>query len=319
MTTSFAQVSQRAQYARLRPLALQFVSEFGLDIKSLKLINYGYNATYKLTTQSKEIYALKLILDSPRRLPHLQAEVTWCNQLAQKGIPLAKPHSATIPQLHLQGFHKPVFAQCFHWLPGRSFPKLPNQVQLRKVANIYQILHNNPPILAPGEFFPECRDVLIGTECRITDPLLLDALEECNATFKKVWQKQPPTAIHFDLHAQNIIYLKGIVHPFDFEFTHVGPPLIDIADLFFSFTYSATKIDLGTAIWPAFDYQPSDFALTNREFQSLILARKLLLVNDLYHSTNPSLQAKLPRALQTTTQVVNQFKKSGRYEVSALS
>ncbi|MFM9872436.1 MAG: phosphotransferase [Fimbriimonadaceae bacterium] len=313
MTTPFTELPQRTQQTRLRPLAIQFAHEFGLKPQQFKLISYGYNATYKLTTPDQRVFALKLILDSPRELPNLKAEITWCNQLAQAGIPLARPHSTIVPNALLTGFPKPIYAQCFHWLPGRRFPKLPSHNQLRKVADLYRILHESPPTLTLGEYFPECRETLIGTECRISDSLILNTLDECNATFRKLWKNQPATAIHFDLHAQNIIYHQGVVQPFDFEFTHIAPPLIDIANLFFSFDYPKTTINLADAIWPSFKYRPSDFGLNDREFQSLIVARKILLLNDLYHSTNPSLKAKLPRALKTTALVVENFNKCNRY------
>ncbi len=318
MTTPFPRLTKLSQIARLRPVAIRFADEFNIQPQSLNLVHYGYNATYKVITQTGQKLALKLILDSPRELPHLKAELTWCTQLASKGIPVAQPLSSLVPVGQLAGYTKPIYAQCFHWLPGRQFPQFPTQVQLHKVAQLYRQLHESPPVLQEDEYFPNCDEPLVGTECRITDPLILDTLGECTESFKKLWKTQPATPIHFDLHAQNLIYNRGIVHPFDFEFSHFAPPLIDIADLFFSFHYPKTVINLEDAIWPAFNYRPSDFGLSEREFQSLIVARKILLYNDLYHTSNPDLKSILERSHKSTKLLVEQFNRTNRYDPSVL-
>ena len=318
MTTPFDQLPIRTQYARLRPLAQHFASQFGLKPKSLKLIHYGYNATYKLETQNNQLLALKLILESPRTLPNLAAEVNWCHTLAAKGIPVVSPVSRNIYSANLEGFPKPIYAMCAHWLPGTLFPTQPTNAQLQKVSQLTKALHENPPNLEVNESFPEFTETLAGTPCKLSDPLLLDTIAECNAVIKKAWQQQPATSVHFDLHSWNMRYHQGIAYAFDFEFAQSAPPLLDIAALIFSHRFSRRAPDTDTPLWSAFPYRPSDFDVTDREFELVMIGRKILLANDLFNLTNPLLTATRDRNLARTTLLVEHFHRTGKYDPSIL-
>lgn len=317
MTTPFAQLSQRTQTARLRPLAHHFAREFDLNPAALKLVHYGYNATYKLTDKSGKIYSLKLILDTPRTESHLRAEIEWCHHLAKNSIPVARPISNHLPQAELEGFPKPVYALCNKWIYGRKLPENPNPNDLFLISKLTRSIYECPPPTNPNSF-PDYRTTLGESPLVISDPTLLECIKECDETLKQLWNTQPATALHFDLHNWNVLKHNRILQAFDFEYAHIAPPLLEVANLIFYFTFKKPTFDARQVIWSAFNFSFSDFGLTPRQFESLIVMRKVLFCNDLFITNNPKLIEIQQRNHDRTKLLVDHFNKTDQYDPSIL-
>ncbi len=317
MTTPFAQLTQRAQYARLRPIATNLAHQFGLQPQSLKLVHYGYNATYKVTDKDGKLYSLKLILDTPRTESHLHAEVEWCRHLAANNLPVAHPISTSVPHAELEGFSKPVYALCNHWLYGRKLSEQPSPQTLFQISQLTRNIYECPP--PPSQHtFPEYRTTLGESPLMVDDSLITESIQECDETLTILWRNQPATPLHFDLHNWNILNKNGLLQAFDFEYAHVSPPLIEVANLIFNFMLQTPKYDIRPIIWSAFDYRPSDFGLTERQFESLIIARKILFCNDLFLTNNPKLIDIKQRNKDRTKLLIEHFNQTNTYDPSIL-
>jgi Ser/Thr protein kinase RdoA (MazF antagonist) len=312
MALPFHQLSQQKQIAQLMPIADRAAREIGIQPTKITLLHYAYNATFKVESNQPPV-ALKLITDSPRSLSNLKAELRWCQQLVDQQIPCVAPLTQTVTRHDLPGFPKPIHAIAFNWLPGRQHTKRSSPRQLRRTAQIIKNLHANPYQSKPDAAFPEFRDCLGGQERRISHPEVIDALDEAQTALEKLWQRQPAISLHFDLHNGNIRVQKGRLIPFDFEFAHVAPPLVELAALTFLHTYLDNPYEAQTILENTTGLTAADAGLTEREFQALILSRSILLANDLYFSTHPDLVNYCQTYAEKTAHKCRHFLTHGTY------
>lgn len=295
---------------RLNAAALAALELFGIEVSACKLIHYGFNATFRVEDANGQLFALKLITDSPRTIDDLRAELAWCDSQSKAGIPVCRPFS-TEPVRVAGAGPQGTLAICNHWIQGRKLPANLTTGPLQSVCGLLQRISGHP--LPPGFRLPEYRSVFAGLECRLEGPVFSEASAECQEALDTLWRNQPPSALHFDLHNRNVLRFRRQLIAFDFEYSHTAPPAIEVANTVFYYMTKTPRCDVEAIVRQSFSFEPVQISLTERQFQSLILARKLFFANDLFFVANPELDEIKERYATRARIQAEMFLSTGAY------
>ncbi len=82
MRKPFAEVTARTQANRLRALAARALPAWGLADASLRLLNHGYNTTFRVDAADGRRFALRVNMIPTKTEAHLLAEVAWLAALS---------------------------------------------------------------------------------------------------------------------------------------------------------------------------------------------------------------------------------------------
>ena len=80
----FEDRSVRGQVARLRPLAVEVLRRYSIDVAALRLLNHGFNTTFRVDTTDGRRFALRLNVNSRRTDSFIGAEMAWLAALAEE-------------------------------------------------------------------------------------------------------------------------------------------------------------------------------------------------------------------------------------------
>jgi Ser/Thr protein kinase RdoA (MazF antagonist) len=122
-TTSFAALSARAQVARLRPLALDALKAYSIEVAKLRLLNHGFNTMFRVDEVSGRRFAFRINVNSRRTAENVQAEIAWL-QVLRRDTDLRVPEvivardGSFMQSVSVDGLPMPVPAVLFNWLPG---------------------------------------------------------------------------------------------------------------------------------------------------------------------------------------------------------
>ena len=78
----FEDLSTAAQVARIRRTAFAALADYPLEVARLRLLNHGFNTTYRVDTTDGRRFALRINVNSRRSPQNLAAEVAWLTALA---------------------------------------------------------------------------------------------------------------------------------------------------------------------------------------------------------------------------------------------
>ncbi len=79
---AFVDLSSRAQVGRLRRLAFAALDRYPLDVARLRLVEHGFNTTFRVDTATGRKYALRIDVTRRKPLAALDAEMAWLAALA---------------------------------------------------------------------------------------------------------------------------------------------------------------------------------------------------------------------------------------------
>ncbi|WP_221088057.1 phosphotransferase enzyme family protein [Deinococcus aquaedulcis] len=333
MSTPFAQLSRPAQVARLRASAQAALQAYPLEVRRLRLLNHGFNTTFRVDTTSGERYALRLNVNSRRSPAQLAAEVAWLAALAQDTdlqLPVPRPRrdGALLGEVWNEALGAPLPATLFSWLPGRDLGEQATPRQLREVGRAAALLHRHAQgfTLPAGVALQSLRDPLMGMGDNLRPGPLLpeDALAvvqavrtQVDAVLARLYAAQAPRPLHADLHLWNVKWHRGRLSVFDFDDSGLGLP---VQDLTISAYYLRPKAELEAALLDGYaavaplpDVAPADY-------ETLVAGRAVVLLNDLLVNTNAELQAILPRYVPNSVTKLRAYLDSGvfRHDVPGL-
>ena len=323
----FDQRSQRSQVARLRPLALQALAAYPLEVRGLRLLHHGFNTTFRVDTAGGERYALRLHVNSRRTRGQIGAEMAWLAALARDTdlvLPVPQPRrdGALFGQVWSEDLGRELPAALFSWLPGRNLGDRATPAQLRAVGQAAATLHaharrwslppgtglitldtplmDSPNTLAAEHplLTPECREVIGLVWTRVTD------------TLGRLFQADTPRPLHADLHAWNLKWHRGQLAVFDFDDSGIGVPVQDLAIAAY---YLRPRAELEEALLSGYAGVAALPPCSPPDFESLIAGRNLVLLNDLFSTTTAEIRALLPRYLPNTVTKLRHFLESGTY------
>ena len=311
----------------LRPLAANALAQFGVQPASFRLVNFGYNCTYKVVDQSGQAFALRINLSSKKSSSNLRAEVQWLRALTERTdlkvpLPVLTSEGNEFAEIEVPGFSAPVSAVLFRWLDGHTIPDEPTKAQLRAMGAALATMHEfadtwRPTgdaqvqtITDPTQGTP---NHIFGGDERVTPELLKlvrASLEKIEAVFARLEKTDKPKPIHADLHSGNALWNRGELSVIDFDDAGMGFELQDLAISIFYMRENTEKEKVFLEGYRRIRELPS---FEQRELEALLASRNILLLSDLLVSTNAELIEFLPTYIERTKLRLENYLKTGQY------
>ena len=320
MLDNFFDQDVNIQTVSLTLFAKEILKKYGINDADVECINFEFNATFSVSTQSGQKFALRLNINSTRVLSNILAETQWVRDLARiPSINVPAPIASLDDQFVVSALHEDsgqiIYGVMYSWLEGEEIGDEPTLDQLRTVGQAIALLHQNSSDfeLIDGAELPTFNDFFWGTEdflfssksaLSTEDRSLIEQARDLIMQFTdELYASSPVHIIHADFHGWNLMWHEGQLSIFDFDDCGYGVEAQDIAvALYYLDTpdQDAALLDGYKSIRPLPTY--SDNAM-----KALLLQRRLLLLNYLFETKNAEHKEMLPAYLEKTIERVSTF------------
>lgn len=326
MRKPFVDVTARTQVRRLRALAARALPAWGLGAASLRLLNHGYNTTFRVDAADGRRFALRVNVIPTKTDAHLRAEVAWLAALAAETdlqVPTPQPTrdgewAAHVPSPD-HGRDLPLVL--FSWLDGRNLGFKPRLGQVRAVGEAMALLHHHAATWRPpaGGELPLFDDVLTGLPNRLGDHPALDAdaravltvaLARAQQLQDQAFATDQVIPLHADLHGGNLKWHDGRLSVFDFDDAGCGVPALDLA---ISSYYLRVDAAYEAALREGYARVRPLPRLSDEAFEGMIAGRNLLLLDDLLEQQNAELRGIIPRYTELSVRRLRAWLDTGRF------
>ncbi len=326
MRKPFIEVTARTQVSRLRALAARALPAWGLGEASLRLLNHGYNTTFRVDAADGRRFALRVNVIPTKTEAHLRAEVAWLAALSSETelrvpTPQRTREGEWAARISSPDHGRDLPLVLFSWLEGRNIGFRPRPRQARAVGEALALLHNHaaswqPPVAGALPLFDK---VLTDLPNRFGDHPALDAdasavLTEALARSQEL-QDQAFAAdgaipLHADLHGGNLKWHDGRLSVFDFDDAGLGVPALDLAIAVY---YLRDDVAAEDALREGYAGVRPLPAVSDEVFEGMVAGRNLLLVDDLLEQQNADLRAFIPKYTAGSVRRLRAWLDSGRY------
>jgi Ser/Thr protein kinase RdoA (MazF antagonist) len=308
-------------------LAAEALKQFGVSPASFRLVNFGYNCTYRIVTNDGQLLGLRINLSSKRTPANLRAEVQWLRALNDQTDlrvpqPLLTANGNEFAEVFLPGSDQPVSAVLYRWLPGNTLPDEPTKTQLRAMGAAIAKMHEFAEHWRPtgGAELQVISDPMQGTpnhilngDARISSDLLnlvTASLQKIDAVFASLRDRAQLKPIHADLHAGNGLWQNGQLSVIDFDDAGMGFELQDLAISIFYMRESTERekyfLEGYSAVRPLPQFE-------QHELEALLASRNILLLSDLLITTNAELIEFLPTYMERSKLRLGNYLSTGQY------
>ena len=320
MDTVFFDLPAEDQQLSLTLFATELLKNYGIHDAKVSCINFEFNATFSVETDSGTKYALRININSTRTLENIKGEIEWVRHLNRtSGIHTPTPIATMNDQYIISGFHKDsqqtLFGVMYSWLEGEELGDEPTLSQLHEVGRAIAILHQESTdfVLSSDAALPTFNDFFWGTEDYLFSDksklskddraLIQEAHDHIMKLTNELYSNSPIHIIHADFHGWNLMWHEGQLSIFDFDDCGFGIEAQDLAVvLYYLDTPEQDDALLNgyKSIKPLPQY--SDIAM-----KALLLQRRLLLLNYLFETKNHEHQEMLPAYLEKSLERVSTF------------
>ena len=320
MTENFFDKPADVQTQSLTAFAHDVLEKYGINNAEVECINFEFNATFAVTTESAQRYALRLNINSNRVESNILAEVQWVRHLARvQGINVPAPIATLDDQFVISGVHQDsgqtIYGVMYSWLEGEELGDEPTLEQLHLVGSSIALMHLNSGefVLSDNAELPTFNDFFWGTEDYLfsgkstlipKDRQLIEQARDLIMMFTdELYATSEVHIIHADLHGWNLMWHEDQLSIFDFDDCGYGVEAQDIAvALYYLDTpeQDAALLDGYKSIRPLPLY-------SEKAMRALLLQRRLLLLNYLYETKNAEHKEMLPAYLEKTIERVSTF------------
>lgn len=315
----FKNLTSEEQIAEVSKLAQALSREYFLEVCSITLVNFEFNATFEIISNSQR-YAMRININSQRTAENIKAEIEFVTALGtNKGLNLPRPMptisgefviSASLPSLSRE-----VHVVMYSWLEGSEVGDEATQEQVFALGSAMAHMHNtmSESQLPAGSALPTFDDFLWGTndylfsdlsEVGESEKLLLLEARSCiEKIVAHLFEREQSIPIHADLHGWNVMWHEGAIAIFDFDDSGIGLPLQDLATaIYYLDTPEQDKALLSgyQSIRPLPKY-------SEVEMRGLLLQRRILILNYLYETMNQEHRELLTEYLPETIRRVEHF------------
>ena len=106
MGSEFFDLSAEEQQKSLTAFASELLKSYGIYDAKVSCINFEFNATFAVESESGVKYALRMNINSTRTVENMQAEVEWVRHLNRtSGINTPTPIATLKDQYIVSGLH----------------------------------------------------------------------------------------------------------------------------------------------------------------------------------------------------------------------
>ena len=320
MSNNFFDQDVKLQTDSLTLFAQVILKKYGISEAQVECINFEFNATFAVSTQSGQKYALRLNINSTRTLSNIQAETQWVRDLARiPSINVATPIASlddryVVSALHAESGHT-IYGVMYSWLEGEEIGDEPTLAQLQTVGRAIALLHENSSsfTLTDEAELPTFNDFFWGTEDYLfsskstLNPKHRQLIEQARDLIMKftddLYASSSVHIIHADFHGWNLMWHDDQLFIFDFDDCGFGVEAQDIAvALYYLDTpeQDAALLDGYKSVRPLPSY-------SENAMKALLLHRRLLLLNYLFETKNAEHKEMLPAYLEKTIERVSTF------------
>ena len=320
MIENFFDQDVKLQTDSLTLFAQEILEKYGISGAEVECINFEFNATFAVSTESGQKYALRLNINSTRVLSNIQAETQWVRDLAFiPSINVPTPIATLDDTYVVSAVHtdsgQTIYGVMYSWLEGEEIGDEPTLDQLHTVGRAMALLHENSSYftLTDGaeltifnDFFWGTEDYLFSSKSRLIpkDRQLIEQARDLIMKFTdELYSTSVVHIIHADLHGWNLMWHEEQLFIFDFDDCGFGVEAQDIAvALYYLDTpeQDAALLDGYKSIRPLPTY-------SEKAMKALLLQRRLLLLNYLYETKNAEHKEMLPAYLEKTIERVSTF------------
>lgn len=315
--TPFDSLTARGQARRLRQMALAALAEYHLPVARVRLLTYHFNAIFRVDTEDRRRFVLRINIPGIRSLAQIRSEAQWLSALMRDTdlvvpAPVRNRMGELVTTIAAAGVPEPRHCVLFGWVPGRDLSHAMTAENYEKLGAFSARLHAHaeswepPPDFslethdqiflfdAPTKFW-EKNGLLETGKAQVFEAAatnvqhMLDDLYASGAA---------PKVLHADLHQGNIRLHRGAMHALDFDDCLLGHFVQDVGITFYyiqnhpdvAFLCDGYRRGYESVLpWP--ENKPEQVA-------GQIAARELLLCQFLSTGVNPAYQAMLPRFLE---------------------
>lgn len=306
---------------KLDPKLLEeIVSSYFADDFTIDLINFEYNATYKIHLATDEDFALRVNVNSKRNLANLDAEVAWIRYLADQ-TSVKVPHVIENREgsLHTsitdEGTEREVHCIVYSWIEGEELDDEPTDDQLKALGAAMATMHQVAPAfeLPPGSSLPTfdeplwwTKDFLLSEKSVLNDDakeLISQALASIRDGVAKFYINQTPRVIHADMHGGNALWKGHNLSIIDFDDCGLGLPIQDFATAL----YYLDTPEQDAAFKEGYKSVAPIPECSEQDLKMFFLQRRIILLNYLYETSNLEHKSMIPQYQEETLRRIQDF------------
>lgn len=320
MGTAFFELPSEEQQRSLTAFASDLLKNYGIHDAKISCINFEFNATFSVETDSGTKYALRININSTRTVENMKGEIEWVRHLNRtSGIHTPTPIATLNDNYIISGFHKDseqtLHAVMYSWLEGEELGDEPTLEQLHEVGRAIAILHqeshdfsltSESSLPTFNDFFWGTEDYLFSSKSKLSDTdraLIKEAHDHIMKFTNELYVNSPVHIIHADFHGWNLMWNDNRLSIFDFDDCGFGVEAQDLAVVLYYLDTPEQDVAILNgyrSVKPLPQY--SDLAM-----KALLLQRRLLLLNYLFETKNQEHQEMLPAYLEKSLERVKTF------------
>jgi Ser/Thr protein kinase RdoA (MazF antagonist) len=319
MSSGFAALSSQEQIDSLMPLVQEIIDGYNLGECTIESINHEYNSTFKVVCPNGKLFALRVNVNSGRNLEQLNAELFFVNHLlSHSNLTLPRPvlnaAGSAVSTVFHEHLNKDLHAVLFTWLKGTEPGDEPSVEQAYAAGRVLAQLHlatDGLPLAALTSL--EVLDQpLWGTPDLISNSgfatpqqrqLLTRMLERISVVLEELYVGNAPQLIHADVHPWNLMWHEGQMAVFDFDDCAIG---LAVQDLAVTMYYLEEK-PLIKAMLKGYQSLRALPQVADSVYETLLLQRRLYLLNYLHETTNPEHREMIPKYLLETVRRIEAY------------
>jgi Ser/Thr protein kinase RdoA (MazF antagonist) len=320
MGSEFFELPAEEQQKSLTVFAHELLKSYGISGAQVSCINFEFNATFSVQTESGAKYALRININSTRTVENLKAEIEWVRHLNHtSGINTPTPIATLKDDFFVTAVHpesgQKLFGVMYSWLEGEEIGDEPTLGQLHEVGKAIARLHQESSEFALtaqselptfDDFFWGTEDFLFSEKSKLSDldrSLIQDAHDLIMTFTRDLYETSPVHIIHADCHGWNLMWHEGRLSVFDFDDCGFG---IEAQDLAVALYYLDTPEQEQAVLAGYASVKPLP-TYSENAMKALLLQRRLFLLNYLFETKNQEHQEMLPAYLEKSLERVSTF------------
>jgi len=323
----FSELSVRQQRAALLAIAEKALEGYGLSAERVRLINSGFNATFRVDTDTGERFALRININSHRTSANVRAEVSWTEALSrEEHITVARPQrtltGGLMGEVRSEYFTTPRPVVLYSWLGGRDVSEVetPEKFWATGVAMAHLHEHTREWALPARACAPRLDNPLWGAVDRLDAqhlPLppadivfLRSILDQSTTVINRVWKGSEEQLIHADLHTGNLKWFRGRLAILDFDDCGVGLPVQDLAVATY---YLRDNREYESALREGYGSVSVLPSVSADDFEWLVAHRNILLLTEVAGWVTAEFKAIVPKYAAASVRKLRTFMATGHF------
>ena len=320
MGREFFDLPVEDQQNSLTNFANELLKDYGIRDAKVSCINFEFNATFAVESESGVKYALRININSTRTVDNMKAEVEWVRHLNRtSGVHVPTPIATVKDDYIVSGLHADsdqiLSAVMYSWLDGEEIGDEPTSQQLHEVGKAIATLHQestdftlsgNNALPTFNDFFWGTEDLLFSDKSVLSDAdraLLQQAHDLIMQFTNELYENSKIHIIHADMHGWNLMWNEGRLSIFDFDDCGYG---VEAQDLAVTLYYLDTP-EQDEALLNGYKSVRPLPAYSGNAMKALLLQRRLLLLNYLFETKNQEHKEMLPAYLEKSLERVSTF------------